>query len=126
MNVGKRITAVVLAVAGMMTQTACKPEESSFSGDNTMASVLCAGDVQITEAMASNDTVLQDAFGEYPDWLELYNTTDRTISLKGCYLSDDMDKKQQYLLPDLVLEPHSYEEVPKSIAEKIMANRAKN
>jgi elongation factor G len=24
------------------------------------------------------------------------------------------------------MEPHSYEEVPKSIAEKIMANRAKN
>lgn len=111
MNVGKRITAVVLAVAGMMTQTACKPEESSFSGDNTMVSVLCAEDVLITEAMASNDTVLQDAFGEYPDWLELYNTTDRTISLKGCYLSDDMDKKQQYLLPDLVLKPHSYEVV---------------
>ena len=40
--------------------------------------------------MASNATVLADIdFGNYTDWIELYNTSDQEIDLSGYYLSDD-------------------------------------
>jgi len=40
--------------------------------------------------MASNATLLADIdFGNYTDWIELYNTTDQEIDLSGYYLSDD-------------------------------------
>ena len=66
------------------------------------------GDILITEVMPSNSSTFDDSFGESSDWIELYNTTNRDISLKGFYLSDSNDNRQQYAMPDVTIGAHQY------------------
>jgi spore coat protein CotH len=70
---------------------------------------LNVGDLVINEIVASNDTGETDEEGEYEDWIELYNTTDETLSLDNLYLSDDEDDKLIYQFPaGTTLEADSY------------------
>jgi len=65
-------------------------------------------DLRITEVLAVNDAVNRDAYGEYDDWLEIYNNDDRTINLAGLYLSNDMSDSRGFELPDQELAPGAY------------------
>ncbi|MCD6441608.1 MAG: lamin tail domain-containing protein [Candidatus Marinimicrobia bacterium] len=65
-------------------------------------------DLRITEVLAVNDRVNRDAYGEYDDWVEIYNNDDRTINLEGLYLSNDMSNSQGFELPDRELAPGAY------------------
>ena len=72
-------------------------------------SKLNAGDLVINEFVASNDSGETDGEGEYEDWIELYNTTNETLSLDNLYLSDDEDDKLTYQFPvGTILEADSY------------------
>jgi len=53
------------------------------------AAPFAAGQVIITEFMASNVTTLADGDGSYSDWIELRNTGPATVSLAGWHLTDD-------------------------------------
>ena len=44
----------------------------------------------INEISASNHSV-PDNYGNYPDWLEIFNPADSTVDLAGWYLSDELD-----------------------------------
>lgn len=57
------------------------------------------GDVVINEFMASNDSAVMDANGEYDDWIELYNNAATNIDLSGWYLSDDSADLQKWTFP---------------------------
>lgn len=65
-------------------------------------------DLRITEVLAVNDRVNRDAYGEYDDWVEIYNNDDRTINLEGLYLSNDISNSQGFELPDRELVPGAY------------------
>ncbi len=54
--------------------------------------------IVINEYQCSNLTSFADNFGNYEDWIELYNTTASTINLSGYYLSDKVStpKKWQF------------------------------
>ncbi|MCI7570412.1 MAG: lamin tail domain-containing protein [Clostridiales bacterium] len=54
----------------------------------------------INEFMASNASTLRDSFGEYSDWIELYNATDAEIDLSGFCLSDDINSTQKFEFPE--------------------------
>lgn len=41
----------------------------------------------ISEVMAKNNGALADDEGNYPDWIELHNPTDKAIGLKDPYSS---------------------------------------
>ncbi len=64
----------------------------------TSATLYCAGpfraaavdDVIITEFMAENDNTKADEDGDYPDWIELFNSGTNTVNLNGWYLSDGL------------------------------------
>lgn len=60
--------------------------------------------VHITELMADNKSILADAEGRFPDWIELCNTGDAPCSLNGWFLSDDADDLTQWQIPDCTLE----------------------
>ena len=45
--------------------------------------------VALNEIMASNDQTVADPQGDYDDWIELRNLTDREVDLSGRYLSND-------------------------------------
>lgn len=67
------------------------------------------GVVFINEAMTSNTTAVADPFGEYDDWIELYNAGDVDIALDGFTLSDDATfPTKAPLSADVVVPAHGF------------------
>ncbi len=54
----------------------------------------------INEFCADNDHVTTDSFGEYDDWIEIYNYGTEEVSLGGMYLTDDPDDPAKFRIPD--------------------------
>jgi spore coat protein CotH len=67
-----------------------------------------AGVVQINEFMALNATTIADEFGQFEDWIELYNGGSAPIDLGGMYLSDDLASSTKWRLPSLSLAPGEF------------------
>ncbi|MBQ8654766.1 MAG: lamin tail domain-containing protein [Clostridia bacterium] len=57
----------------------------------------------ISEVMSSNRTAVPDENGEYADWIEIWNSSDRAINIANVGLSDRNDSIR-FLFPDMVLE----------------------
>jgi hypothetical protein len=65
----------------------------------------------INEFLASNDACCSDEFGEFDDWVELYNAGDTAANLNGLYLSDTATeplKWQLQLAGDSLLAPGAF------------------
>ncbi len=60
--------------------------------------------LRISEVMASNKSSVTDETGSYPDWIEIWNSSDREISLKGVGLSDK-GTSIKFLFPAVTLAP---------------------
>ncbi len=45
--------------------------------------------VILTEILSDNETVIADEFGDYDDYIEIYNPQDTSIDLSGYFLTDD-------------------------------------
>ncbi|MDX1951523.1 MAG: lamin tail domain-containing protein [Verrucomicrobiota bacterium] len=55
----------------------------------------------INEYMASNPNIIADpADSDFEDWFELFNAGDETVDLSGFILSDDINDKAQYVIPE--------------------------
>ena len=59
----------------------------------------------ISEIMPSNRTSVTDENGGYPDWVEIWNSSDHAINLKGLGLSDD-GTSVKFLFPAVTLAPN--------------------
>lgn len=57
------------------------------------------GAVVINEFMAANDTAFADPQGDFDDWIELYNTTEKPVDLSGHFLSDDASEPRKWAFP---------------------------
>ena len=58
-------------------------------------------EIRINELLASNETGNRDPeFGEFSDWVELYNTTRGAVDLGGYYVTDDLDEPLKWRIPD--------------------------
>ncbi len=64
--------------------------------------------IRINEFMASNSETLKDSLGNTPDWIELYNTSDRPVNLKGLCLSDGKKNLEKFVFPDRIVPAHGY------------------
>ncbi len=67
-----------------------------------------AGVVFINEVMPSNTAACPDPFGEYDDWVELYNSSNDDIDLTGYKLSDDPTLPGKATLDEIVVPAHGY------------------
>jgi len=65
-------------------------------------------DLVINEICASNQSILKDEFGEFDDWIELYNKGTMTIYLGDKFLSDDKNNATKWRLPSVSLAPGQY------------------
>ncbi len=63
----------------------------------------------ITEIVASGNERHMDQYGEYDDWIEIYNDNDFKIDLGGFYLTDSMDYLQKFRIPSNVPDSTSIE-----------------
>lgn len=65
-------------------------------------------DLLISEFLADNQTHRTDADGDYSDWIEIYNASDETVSLKGWFLTDDFRNFKQWMFPKAELGPGKF------------------
>ncbi|MFC2131563.1 CotH kinase family protein [Bacteroidota bacterium] len=68
---------------------------------------ISASDIVINEIMSSNATILADEDGEYPDWIELYNSGDDVINMQGWILTDDPEE-YKWIFPSVNIAPAQY------------------
>lgn len=62
----------------------------------------------INEVMTSNNSYLAQNGGNYYDWIELYNNSDKTINLSDYSITTDVDNTSMYKLEDKELKPGEY------------------
>lgn len=64
------------------------------------------GQIRINEILAGNSTTIHDPdFGEFPDFVELRNTSTELATLAGLRLSDRQDGANAWALPSIILAP---------------------
>lgn len=51
---------------------------------------------------------MPDPYGEYDDWVEIYNTTDEPINLEGYFLSDSHGNKTKFTFPNVEIQPNDF------------------
>jgi len=66
---------------------------------------LSPSDLVVNELMSSNANNVSDAFGEFDDWVELFNAGDYPIELGGKYLTDNLSVPNKYALPPGTIAP---------------------
>ena len=55
--------------------------------------------VFINEFMANNDAAIAGPEGDYPDWIELYNSGSESVDLSGMYLTDELANPNAWQFP---------------------------
>jgi hypothetical protein len=55
--------------------------------------------LHINEIMAKNDGAFADEFGEFNDWIEIYNETGQEINIGGLYFTKAFRKNKLYRIP---------------------------
>ena len=67
--------------------------------------------LRISEIMPSNKSSVTDETGGYPDWIEIWNSSNHEINLKGVGLSDD-GTSVKFLFPAVSLAADGAEDFP--------------
>ena len=84
----------------------------SFSTSNTLialtSSPILQGEIVLNEFMSDNTSGMTDQNSEFEDWAELYNSSSRSINLKGFYLSDDLKNPFKWQFADTIMPPNTY------------------
>ena len=62
----------------------------------------------INEFMATGGSSLADSNWDRPDWIELWNPTNETISLQGYYLTDDKDQLDKWACSEQTIKSNKY------------------
>ncbi|MGE0078878.1 MAG: CotH kinase family protein [Bacteroidales bacterium] len=62
----------------------------------------------INEVMTSNSHTFADEYGDYSDWIELYNYGRSPISLGDINITDNLEKQGKWQLPNLVIYPGEF------------------
>ena len=63
-------------------------------------SLIVTGQVIINEYSAANFSGTQDNFGDFEDWVELYNVGNASIDLSGYHLSDNINNPDKWVFPN--------------------------
>ena len=66
------------------------------------------GDLVINEILAINDNVVQNEFGDYADWIELYNNTNSSLSTNELFITDDTTNLLKWNIPDINIPANGY------------------
>ena len=64
--------------------------------------------LKINELLAKNDNNIQDEFGNYGDWIELYNYGVNEVDITGMHMSDMVDNPILYVFNPMVIPSGGY------------------
>ena len=64
--------------------------------------------IVINEWMANNTDGEPDEYGEYNDWIELYNNSSEAINLTGYFLSNKANEATKYKFPNILIDANDY------------------
>lgn len=62
----------------------------------------------INEFMADNDGYIADEYGNYNDWIEVYNGDSEAVFLGDFFLTDNLDTPDKWQMPDVNLAPGEF------------------
>jgi len=62
----------------------------------------------INEFMADNDSIIADEYGDFGDWIEVYNADTVDVYLGDKYLSDHINNPNKWMMPDMILETKDF------------------
>jgi len=65
-------------------------------------------DLYINEFMADNNTTVADEWGDFDDWIEIYNGGTTPVWLGDLYLTDNLGNQDKWPMPDYTLAPDSF------------------
>jgi spore coat protein CotH len=65
-------------------------------------------ELYINEFMASNATTIADEYGEYDDWIEIFNNGSGPIWLGDKYLTDNFDNPDKWQFPNYTIQPNEF------------------
>lgn len=63
----------------------------------------------VNEIMASNTSTLADEYGNFSDWVEIYNGDDKDVFLGDFYLTDNLNWPDKWKLPNVTLAAGDFE-----------------
>lgn len=69
------------------------------------------GQVVINEGSNRNYSTIADENGEYPDWVELYNTGTDTVDLINYSITDKSSNPTKWIFPDAQLAPGQFKTI---------------
>lgn len=73
-----------------------------------LAALVSGQELYINEFMAANDTTIADEFGEFDDWIEIYNPGPDPVFMGDYFLTDDLYDPIQWAFPDTTLQPECF------------------
>lgn len=80
--------------------------ENESTNDNGQS--IPTTDLFINEYMSNNSYTIFDSEGDTPSWIEIYNSGDKDISLKGFTLTDNIDNVEKWKFPDITIKADEY------------------
>lgn len=79
---------LILGILLIITVFCCEGEDDLVKG------------LLINEFLAINDNCYMDEYGEYDDWVEIFNSNDMPIDIGGMYFSDKTSYSDPYQVSD--------------------------
>ncbi len=112
----KKILAILLLVTSVITysqtnnnvyeegyNTITGIDTTGFYLNKNYKSVNISYTLKINEICANNGSTYADEFGEYDDWVELYNYGTEDIDLKDLYFSDNINEPLKFQLDSSII-----------------------
>ena len=68
--------------------------------------ITVGSDIVINEFLAKNDATNSDEYGEFDDWIEIYNPTNEPVNLSRLFLTDNLNNLTKWQFPysdDIIL-----------------------
>ena len=93
---GLLITVLLMAAVGFLLWRYMQAE--GHQGGTLIVNEICT---------ANHQSLTSEALGS-PDWVELYNGSQKALRLKGYGLTDNPKQSYKYTLPDVTIEPGGY------------------
>jgi hypothetical protein len=98
-----------ILLAGMLYVRAGSSNVLAETVDPTQPIIEVPEHLFINEFMANNDAAVEDPYGYYSDWIEVYNGGNVSVDVSGMYLTDDLANPDAWSFPeDTIIDSAGY------------------